>query len=448
MTEERQLVVHDGNLPTLQVSPQDWASRRKEFNAWVNTQLRDKVDFGRIPGTDKPTLLKPGAEKIIQAYGCTPEIEITRRDQDPNTGYLYIEVLVRLANIQTGAVIGHGIGCCSSYESKYRWRWEWWNGRNAPPDEDGWQRTRNGKWRRRVENQDLIDTWNTVIKMAKKRALVDAALTVSGASEMFTQDVEDLVEIDAPIETDSPPEVPLPAPTTTVAPAQARAEQPAKVDWPAFERSLEALSMTRASYPHLLGTSSPEEFEQAHDHEDLATIYRIARYAANMDIGLPKLCQLLGVGSLAQWVGEHPEDALPLTKTTIAKRLAERDDAQARPKAEPRLPEAMRQQVQKLAAEGGTAPAPEGYRGYCVGLLESLFTDDDKAVRSAKRHTLTAYLLGKPSSKDWTSGEAAALQKWACQSDGSTIRELAPAEAERIVVQYEAEHGQQKLGGA
>jgi hypothetical protein len=47
-------------------------------------------------------------------------------------------------------------------------------------------------YRRRTENRDMFDQWNTVLKMAKKRALVDLALTISGASEKFTQDVEDL----------------------------------------------------------------------------------------------------------------------------------------------------------------------------------------------------------------------------------------------------------------
>jgi len=43
----------------------------------------------------------------------------------------------------------------------------------------------------RVENTDLADTYNTVLKMAKKRALVDATLTATAASDIFTQDLED-----------------------------------------------------------------------------------------------------------------------------------------------------------------------------------------------------------------------------------------------------------------
>jgi predicted RNA-binding Zn-ribbon protein involved in translation (DUF1610 family) len=42
-----------------------------------------------------------------------------------------------------------------------------------------------------IENPDLPDTWNTIVKMAEKRARVDVVLAVTGASALFTQDVED-----------------------------------------------------------------------------------------------------------------------------------------------------------------------------------------------------------------------------------------------------------------
>ncbi len=44
----------------------------------------------------------------------------------------------------------------------------------------------------RKENPDIADTYNTVLKMAKKRAFVDASLTATAASDIFTQDVEDM----------------------------------------------------------------------------------------------------------------------------------------------------------------------------------------------------------------------------------------------------------------
>jgi hypothetical protein len=43
----------------------------------------------------------------------------------------------------------------------------------------------------RVPNPDLADTYNTVLKMADKRALIAAVLNGTAASDVFTQDVED-----------------------------------------------------------------------------------------------------------------------------------------------------------------------------------------------------------------------------------------------------------------
>jgi hypothetical protein len=48
-----------------------------------------------------------------------------------------------------------------------------------------------------TENPDLYDMHNTVLKMAKKRAHVDAAITLGCLSEMFTQDIEDTFRPDA-----------------------------------------------------------------------------------------------------------------------------------------------------------------------------------------------------------------------------------------------------------
>ncbi|MCK9356994.1 MAG: hypothetical protein M0R22_07635 [Dehalococcoidia bacterium] len=249
------LVVQERTLPTL-VPAQQWAERRRDFNVFVNSQLREGIDYGRVPGTDKDTLFKPGAEKIAQAYGCAPMLDITVRDQDPETGYLYIEVAVRLVSITTGAVVAVGVGSASSYESKYRYRYEWWNARGDPPGDGGWERTRNGKWRRRTLNPDLIDVWNTVLKVAKKRGLVDAALTVSGASEKFTQDVEDMPD-PAPVEPEQ-----RPVPTAPVSPGPVHVEpKPIPDDlkelWRArkdlFTAEYEAASLTRNEALRLLG---------------------------------------------------------------------------------------------------------------------------------------------------------------------------------------------------
>jgi hypothetical protein len=237
-----------GNLPMPQATQQQWAARRQQFNEWANTQLRKGIDFGVVPGTDKPTLLKPGAEKILQLFGCGVDLEPMERKQDVVTGHLYIEYRARAVSLQTGAVVGMGVGACSTYESKYRYRKEWYNGQGTPGE--GWQRTSSNKWFRRIENLDLADQWNTVIKMAKKRAMVDLALTISGASEKFTQDVEDFQE--QPIEAREHEDQPKTEPTGSKTNAdwtQSKAEREAFKAWH------DGLSLSDADCKKLAGLS-------------------------------------------------------------------------------------------------------------------------------------------------------------------------------------------------
>ena len=46
----------------------------------------------------------------------------------------------------------------------------------------------------RLDNEDIYSQVNTILKMAKKRALVDAALSAGRLSQVFTQDIEDMHE--------------------------------------------------------------------------------------------------------------------------------------------------------------------------------------------------------------------------------------------------------------
>ena len=173
--------------------------------------------YGRIPGVDKPTLLKPGAEMLGLAFQLAPDFAcIEHRDSE----HLEVVVTCTLYHAPTGTKLGSGIGSCSTMESKYAYR----NGQRSCP-ECGVAAIRKSKdkpewycWRKidgcgktfgindktiteqvvgRVANPDLPDQYNTVRKMACKRAHVAATLFVCGASEIFTQDVEDLPRDDA-----------------------------------------------------------------------------------------------------------------------------------------------------------------------------------------------------------------------------------------------------------
>lgn len=131
-----------------------------EMNRFIDMVLIAGVDFGIIPSCKKPTLLKSGAEKILNYLGLIARTEVTNRVEDYNVGFFSYEIKVYLIDYN-GVVKGEGVGITNTREGKYA--------------------KTNG-----------YAVQNTVLKMAKKRALVDATLNVGNLSARFTQDIEDM----------------------------------------------------------------------------------------------------------------------------------------------------------------------------------------------------------------------------------------------------------------
>lgn len=162
--------------------------------------LREGInaDYAAIPGTgEKMTLLKPGAEKICSVFGLAvdPSIEAIRDGDD-----VTFRVTCRLTSIASGVYLGSGIGEASTLESKYAWRatvcQEEFDATPPHKRRIHWKKGYGGKPPESVQQvrEDPNDKMNTVLKMAKKRAMIDAVLTVTAASDIFTQDLEPLLD--------------------------------------------------------------------------------------------------------------------------------------------------------------------------------------------------------------------------------------------------------------
>jgi metal-sulfur cluster biosynthetic enzyme len=182
------------------------------------SSMKNGEHYGVIPGCGtKPALLKAGAEKLSLTFRLAPSYIIERLDL-PNGHREYI-ITCELRHIETGKLLGAGVGSCSTMESKYRWR-----SANRKCPECGKETIIKGKadfgggwlcfgkkggcgakWKDgdaviesqemgRIENADIADQYNTVLKMGKKRAQVDATLTALAASDIFTQDIEERLE--------------------------------------------------------------------------------------------------------------------------------------------------------------------------------------------------------------------------------------------------------------
>jgi hypothetical protein len=215
--------------PLTTISVDQLTSRVKKIRRARAEVMEEDVHFGTIPGTgDKPTLLKPGAETLCNLFQLAPDpdVEIVNMEGD------HREYIVRggLRHIPTGNQVGSGVGSCSTKESKYRYRYiedatdvqvpnEFWRSADEMKDRDfsllrdelqkedvpissdaeASVTKEQGQWlitiERKGENPDLADVYNTCLKMAKKRWLVDVTLTATGASEAFTQDLDDMADL-------------------------------------------------------------------------------------------------------------------------------------------------------------------------------------------------------------------------------------------------------------
>lgn len=156
--------------------------------------LQKGTDYGVIPGTKKPTLYKPGAELLAMNLGLTTATTVNTEMQEI-AGMFVISAKAHTEVFYKGNKVGDGYGSCSTAESKYAFRWV--QERKLPSGMDREslyaEESEYGKrYRVPCSVNETFDAGNTVLKMAKKRSFIDAVLTVTGASRIFTQDLEDI----------------------------------------------------------------------------------------------------------------------------------------------------------------------------------------------------------------------------------------------------------------
>ena len=194
-----------------------------EFQTFVASYLVEGTegegDFGTLPGTKRKCLHQSGAHKLAELFGFAPTFpdnRIRRTERWDMTPPLFdYEVTCVLWRKGTQFVIAEGLGSCSSYETKYKYR----QGERKCPScnqatiikgkaeygggwlcfkkkggcgakfEDGDQAIET-QTVGRVLNEDMADSKNTILKIAVKRALVSAVIAATRSSGIFTPDME------------------------------------------------------------------------------------------------------------------------------------------------------------------------------------------------------------------------------------------------------------------
>lgn len=152
------------DLPTahFQAGLQRRQDNRQALIQWIRAALVDGIDFGSIPtkrGPSKPSLWKPGAEKITGMLGVMVAYPSLKETEQALLNGLSLEHLMVRCELKdaAGRVLAEGVGA-------------------------------------RSLKQDYGDL-NKCLKMAEKSAHIDAVLRLAGLSEVFTQDLEDLKAI-------------------------------------------------------------------------------------------------------------------------------------------------------------------------------------------------------------------------------------------------------------
>lgn len=189
--------------------------KRAEAVSNIKKQImKDGIHYGVVPGCgNKPTLLKNGAELLCMAFGLASDVKA----EISELGNGHREYTITTTLTSGGVLVATGIGSCSTLESKYRYRnapaktedtgkpvpKDYWNDRDVNLiGGKGFKAVKNAETGSytihkvvgeggKVENPDIADQYNTCLKMASKRSLVDAILKATGGSCEFTQDLED-----------------------------------------------------------------------------------------------------------------------------------------------------------------------------------------------------------------------------------------------------------------
>lgn len=201
------------------LSARDIRARVNLIQEIMKNVMEEGVHFGTIPGCPKPSLFKAGAEKIAATF----QIAIDSAVEDLSS---FDEKRYRVtctAYSSTGAKLGSAIGECSSSEEKYKWRKPVCDAEFEAVDSDRkrekWDRNGNKGKQVRTEPSDLA---NTILQMADKRAYVAVVRKATAASDIFTQDIEDLEVIpqeDIPAQPKAPISMPKPKAQTATPPA-------------------------------------------------------------------------------------------------------------------------------------------------------------------------------------------------------------------------------------
>jgi hypothetical protein len=163
----------------------------------VKEELIAGIDY--VPVSEKngkAVLFKSGAEKLLSIHGLVDRYEILEEIEDWERGIFYYLVKCILQNRKTGKTVTEGLGSCNSKENKYRWRRVTEKELPQEVNKDVLpKKVVNGEYGNynlyKIANDDIYSQVDTIQKMARERALLDAVLSACALSSVFAQDIDE-----------------------------------------------------------------------------------------------------------------------------------------------------------------------------------------------------------------------------------------------------------------
>lgn len=138
----------------------DYQQARSVTLEFYKKQMKKDRDYGIIPGTKKPSLWQPGAEKLANLFGLVPTFTLVKEVEDFENTFFYYKYRCELHHFKTGRKIGDAERSCNSKEKKYIYQ----------------------------KPNEILNSINTLQAMAQKRALVAAVRTATMATEIFSEE--------------------------------------------------------------------------------------------------------------------------------------------------------------------------------------------------------------------------------------------------------------------
>lgn len=188
---------------------------------WEHAHVIWKRQAPANPEDYKAALLDPGTAKICNYMGVRPRHKILEKEIDEKSGQLRYVIVAELVpylptiffHPQTGEprevypIVAEGVGSCTTREKKYKVRWGWQREKNLitvegyrPKELEDYRTQYPERFVPKEDGQpdnmyymadsESLGLDNTLLKMAAKRAEMDAVMQLPGVAQRFSQEAD------------------------------------------------------------------------------------------------------------------------------------------------------------------------------------------------------------------------------------------------------------------